>query len=69
MNAKVATGALIETASGYIFIAISLGLVEIDEQRIIVISPTAPLAQAMLGSMEGDTIVFNNQEYEIKKIS
>jgi transcription elongation GreA/GreB family factor len=66
---EVQTGSLIDTGEKYIFIAISLGVVEVAGSTVLVISPNAPLAQALLGVKVGEAIRFNQQEFKILQIS
>lgn len=66
---EIQAGALVETDKVFIFISISLGLVEVEGRRIMVISPNAPLSQAFLGARPGDEISFNKQVYRIISIS
>ncbi len=66
---KVQSGALVETDSGYYFIAVGIGKMQIDNQEVFVMAPTSPLAQAMLGKATGDGISFNGKSFQIKSIT
>jgi transcription elongation GreA/GreB family factor len=68
-QSEIQAGSLVETDKGYFFIAISLGIVEVNKEKVIVISPAAPLGQALLGLSVGDSLTFNNQDYSIKSVS
>ena len=64
----VHSGALINTGEKYIFIAVSLGQIQVEGRTVLVISPNAPLAQALLGARVGDLRSFNQQEIKIHQI-
>lgn len=66
---KVEFGALVQTNKNLLFIATSLGKIIVDQQSCFVISPNAPLGQAILDAKEGDIVNFRNQSFEIIKVS
>jgi transcription elongation GreA/GreB family factor len=51
-------GSLVKTDNEWIFLAVSLGQVEVEGENVLVISPMAPLAQLMMGKEEGETVEF-----------
>lgn len=55
VHSTVELGALVETEASNFYISASLGAVEINSQKIMVISAISPIAQAMLGKKSGDT--------------
>ncbi len=65
VSAKIATGSLIKTNKDWIHISISLGPLEIDGKKVLVISPMAPLAQLLIGHEKGNTASFREEKYEI----
>lgn len=65
---RVEAGALIETDQDFIFIAISFGLLEVAGRKVMIISPQAPLAQALLGALAGDQVSFNDRLYKVKAV-
>ena len=66
---KVVTlGSLVETEKGMFFIAISLGELSFNQEKIFVISAESPLAKAMNGKKEGDAFIVNNLNQFIKNI-
>ncbi len=65
---QVGSGNLIETNKALIFISISLGVVELDKLKVMVISPLSPLAQALIDAKKGDKVNFNSVNYQIKTI-
>ena len=66
---KVVTlGSLVETEKGMFFIAISLGELSFNQEKIFVISAESPLAKAMNGKKTGKSFVVNNLQQTIKNI-
>lgn len=62
---KVEFGALVKTDKNLLFIATSLGKLTIDNQTCFVISPNAPLGQALSGAQKADLIEFRSQKFKI----
>ena len=65
----VLPGALIETDKGTILLAVAMGKVNVMGKDVMVISPQAPLAKAMMNARENDLLVFSATDYKIRKIS
>ena len=66
---KVVTlGSLVETEKGIFFIAVSLGELSFNQEKIFVISAESPLAKAMNGKKTGESFVVNNLSQIIKNI-
>jgi hypothetical protein len=61
----VRLGSLIQTNKGYYYIAISLGMLTVENTSVFVISASAPIAQVFLGKKVGETVTFNQQEFQI----
>ena len=64
----VTLGSLVETEKGMFFIAISLGELSFNQEKIFVISAESPLAKAMNGKKTGESFVVNNLSQTIKNI-
>lgn len=64
----IGLGTLVETDKGKFFIAVSLGEIALDKEKIFVISAESPLAKAMHGKSTNDTFQFNNVPQKIKNI-
>lgn len=64
----VTLGSLVETEKGMFFIAISLGELSFNQEKIFVISAESPLAKAMNGKKVGETFIVNNLTQTIKNI-
>ena len=64
----VSLGSLVETDKGNFFIAVSLGELSFNQEKIFIISAESPLAKAMNGKKEGDAFIVNNLNQFIKNI-
>ena len=64
----VTLGSLVETEKGKFFIAVSLGELSFNQEKIFVISAESPLAKAMNGKKTGESFVVNNLSQIIKNI-
>jgi hypothetical protein len=63
-----APGALITTSKGVFYIAISLGLVTIQTKPYFVVSVDSPIGKLLLGKKVGESITWNGNQHEIKKV-
>jgi transcription elongation GreA/GreB family factor len=64
----VSLGSWVETNKGKFFIAISLGEILFNREKVFVISAESPLAKAMSGKKVGETFIVNNLTQTIKNI-
>ena len=64
----VSLGSWVETDKGKFFIAISLGEILFNQEKVFVISAESPLAKAMNGKKTGESFVVNNLSQIIKNI-
>ena len=66
---KIATlGSLVETEKGMFFIAVSIGELSFNQEKIFIISAESPLAKAMNGKKQGEFFSLNNLSQAIKNI-
>jgi transcription elongation GreA/GreB family factor len=65
---KVGRGSLVETSNGLYFLAVGFGKVEVGGKSYFVISPAAPIGQAMLGKKAGDQFEFRGQNMAVRTI-
>ncbi|MCB0738520.1 MAG: GreA/GreB family elongation factor [Bacteroidetes bacterium] len=65
---KVELGAIVTASNGVFFLAISMGKYELDGNRYWIISPNAPIAQAMLGKKAGEPFSFNGRRIRISSV-
>lgn len=61
----VENSSLIKTNKGNFFIAISLGKVELENEKYYVISLASPLGKALHQAKKGDKVAFRNIQYQI----
>ena len=64
----VSLGSWVETDKGKFFIAISLGEILFNREKIFVLSAESPLAKAMNGKKVGDVFLINNSPQTITNI-
>lgn len=65
---KVEFGALAITNTATYFICIPIGLLEVDVNKIFVISANSPIGQVLLGKSVGEKIEFNGREISLLDI-
>ncbi len=68
LKTKVGPGSIIQTNRGLFFISVAYGLVKLEKVTIFCLSPKSPLARALSGSEEGDSIILNGLEYSILSV-
>lgn len=59
---------LIITNKQNIYVSIGLGKIDISEGDFYVVSPLAPIFQALRGKKKGESITFNGQKIEINEV-
>lgn len=64
----VQNGSLVYTNQGIFYIAISVGLKEMDNQNYYIISAISPIGSQLLKKTTGDKFSFNGKQYEIQSI-
>ena len=62
---QVGLGSLVRTNKEWVYLAISLGQVKIDKDKVLVISPITPLGKVFMDKVVGDSIKFNHKIYKI----
>ena len=65
---KVGAGALVMTNKGNFYISVPTDRLTVDGEKVIGISPEAPIYRAMHEKEAGDTFAFRNIHYKIKKV-
>jgi transcription elongation GreA/GreB family factor len=65
---KIVPGSLITTSHGVFYIAISIGLVTLEQQAYFIVSADSPVGKGFLGKTIGDIVHWKTMEYFIKKI-
>jgi transcription elongation GreA/GreB family factor len=59
------TGALVQTETQQYWIAVSLGQVLVENNKIMVVSPQSPIAKSMLQKKKGDRFEVNGKKQKI----
>lgn len=65
----VQLGSLAITNKGSFYISVGLGKVTLDDEMYYAVSPTAPIAMALLGKRVGESAMFNGQQLTIMAIA
>lgn len=68
VSSQAEYGSIVVTNQGTYFIAIGLGVVEVENKKIFCISLASPIGQAIQDKKAGDKIEFQNKIIEIKSI-
>ena len=65
ISTKIDIGSLIKTKNEWIHLSISLGQLEVAGEKVLFISPLAPLAKLIMGKEIGETVTFRKNNYQI----
>ena len=68
LHQTIGLGSLVQTDKGFFYIAVSLGEIISNEQKIFVISTESPLGKALYGKKKGDEISLNNTRQIIQNL-
>jgi transcription elongation GreA/GreB family factor len=66
---NVQTGSFIETSQGNFFIAISIGMIELDTKSYFIVSAESPVGKQLLGKRKGEQFKWNNKECIIELLN
>ncbi|MFN8417412.1 MAG: GreA/GreB family elongation factor [Cytophagaceae bacterium] len=64
----VSTGSLVSTSVGIYYIAVSIGIVTIEQNKIMCISAESPIGKLLIGKSVGQSIEWNKQSMTITAI-
>jgi hypothetical protein len=67
-SGKAVQGSLIRTDSGWYFLALAMGRLQVEGKEVAVISPFSPLGQAFGGVKPGDEVVFQGRTMRILEV-
>ena len=65
---KGALGAFMKTSMGNFFLSVSIGQVDVEENKVMIISPQSPIGALLMGKMVGDSFSFRGKEAVIKVV-
>ena len=66
---RIGLGSLVETDSSILFIGIGLGIHQIGNKKVMIVSKASPIGKQLEGKKEGDYILLNNNKEKIIRIS
>lgn len=66
---EVHPGVLVNTDKGYIYLAVGLGKIKVDDTEVMVISQRSPLGMQMMGKKAGEEVKLNTAVFKILEIS
>lgn len=66
---RVGLGTLVKTTVGYFFVSVSVGVVEIEQTKIIAVSSQSPLGASLMGKQVGDSFLFQQKKCTIETVS
>lgn len=61
----VQRGSLIQTDQALYFISVSVGIIDVDREKIAVISPESPIGALLMGKRVHDSFSFNGRAFKI----
>ena len=64
----VSFGSLVKSSTGWFFLSVSLGKVNMDGNTYFLISTASPMGKALLGKRVGDQVAVNGRNMEIMGI-
>ena len=59
---RVGLGALVTTSVGAFFVSVSAGMVVVEGQKVIAMSPQSPLGASLMGKQAGDSFLFQQKK-------
>lgn len=65
---KIALGSLVITNTKKIFVSIGIGKLTLEGEDFLVVAPTSPLGQALMGLKRKDQLTFNKEQITILEI-
>ncbi|MXV38775.1 3-oxoacyl-ACP synthase [Flavobacteriaceae bacterium Ap0902] len=69
MHTQVRLGSIVKTTQQAYFLLISAGIIKVDTESFISISPQSPIGQLMISKTVGDTVTFRENTFEIVEVS
>ena len=67
-SAVIVPGSLVTTSNGVFYVAISLGVVILDQQKYLVVSPDSPIGKLLLGKRAGQELLWRSERYSIVRV-
>ncbi|MCK5907734.1 MAG: hypothetical protein KAG37_09100 [Flavobacteriales bacterium] len=61
-------GSLLVTTNGIYFLATSFGVLNVEDETVMVLSPISPIGNLLLNKTKGEKVIFRGNEFEIISI-
>ncbi|TCK80582.1 3-oxoacyl-ACP synthase [Albibacterium bauzanense] len=68
VSERISAGSLVKTSKALLYIAVSIGQLQVHGQSLMAISPATPLGQVLIGKERGDDFVFNGVSQIIEEV-
>lgn len=65
VSARTAVGSLLQTTAGWVFIAVSLGAIKIENETVLAVSSSSPVGASLLGKEAGAYFEFMKKQHKI----
>ena len=65
ISTKIETGSVVKTNNGDFYIAISAGILQLEDKSYFAISPASPIGLKLKGLQAGDSFTLNGKNYQI----
>ena len=65
---QIELGALVQTETLWYWIAVALGPVLLNQNKVMVLSPQSPIARVLISKKQGDAFAFNGKESMILNV-
>lgn len=68
ISGRVSVGSLVKTSKTLLYVAVSIGQLQVRGHTLMAISPATPLGQVLIGKEHGDSFVFNGVSQLIEEV-
>lgn len=65
---RVTPGSLVVTSFGTLFLSVSVGLMTVDGEKVMVVSPISPVGKIIMGKQVGESFQFQGKTHQISAI-
>lgn len=68
VNQIVAAGSVAKTNNGNFYMAVSAGVLTVNNERYFAISPVSPIGMKLIGTKAGSEFDLNGKRYQVKEV-
>lgn len=68
ISGRLGAGSLVKTSRTLLYIAVSIGQLQVHGHTLMAISPATPLGQVLIGKEQGDNFIFNGVSQVIEEV-